>query len=265
MTRLAVRAHLCCALLASGLVLGAPIAHAQNAAVVNGKPIPSKRVDEFVEALKAQGRPDSPELRSAVREELITREIFAQEAEKIGLGRQPEVQRQLEQARQQILIQALMREHMRKNPVREEAVKAEYERLKASSGGQKEYRARHILVDQEDAASKIIADLKKGAKFEDLAKQSKDTGSAANGGDLDWNVPGTFVKEFGEAMVKLEKGKFTETPVKTQFGYHVIRLDDVRDVQPPPYDQVHPQLQQEMERKVVQKLQQDLRARAKVE
>lgn len=264
MTRNALRARLAAAFVAASLGLAAP-AFGQNAAIVNNKPIPQKKVDEFVEMLKQQGRPDSPELRTAVREELIARELFAQEAEKSGLARQADVQRQLEQARQEILIRALIREYQKKNPIKDEDIKAEYDKLKSQFGSEKEYKARHILVEKEEQATKIIADLKKGAKFEDLAKQSKDTGSAANGGDLDWNAPGTFVKEFGEAMVKLEKGKTTETPVKTQYGYHVIRLDDVRPVQAPPLEQIKPQLQQEMERKVVQQLQADLRKKAKIE
>jgi peptidyl-prolyl cis-trans isomerase C len=237
---------------------------AQNAAVVNNKPIPKAKVDEFVEALVKQGRPDSPELRSMVRDELIAREIFVQEAEKQGLGRKPEVARQLENVRQDLLIRAFLTEHLKKNPVKEEDMKAEYERVKKGAGD-KEYRARHILVDKEDVAKGIVDQLKKGAKFEELAKQSKDTGSAAKGGDLDWNPPAQFVKPFSDAMVKLEKGKFTETPVQSQFGYHVIKLDDVRETQPPPYDQVKPQIKQELERKTVADLQKKMRETAKVQ
>jgi peptidyl-prolyl cis-trans isomerase C len=256
---------MCAAVLGCALFAGSP-ALAQNAAVVNGKPIPKARVDEFVEALAAQGRPDSPQLRELVREELIAREIFVQEAEKAGLAKSTEVQRQLENTRQDILIRALIRDHLEKNPVKDEDVKAEYENLKkeASASG-KEYKARHILVDEEDAAKKIIADLGKGEKFEALAKQSKDPGSASNGGDLGWNTASTFVKEFSDAMVGLEKGKTVQEPVKTQFGYHVIRLDDVRDAAPPPLEQVEPQIQQQLERQKIQSLQKELRNNAKVE
>jgi peptidyl-prolyl cis-trans isomerase C len=239
-------------------------AFAQNAAVVNNKPIPKAKVDEFVEALVKQGRPDTPELRTMVRDELIAREIFVQEAEKQGLARKPEVARQLENVRQDLLIRAFLTEHLKKNPIKEEDMKAEYERVKKGAGD-KEYRARHILVDKEDVAKGIVDQLKKGAKFEELAKQSKDTGSAAKGGDLDWNPPAQFVKPFSDAMVKLEKGKFTETPVQSQFGYHVIKLDDVRETQPPPYDQVKPQIKQELERKLVADLQKTMREKAKVQ
>jgi peptidyl-prolyl cis-trans isomerase C len=239
-------------------------AFAQNAAVVNNKPISKAKVDEFVEALVKQGRPDTPELRTMVRDELIAREIFVQEAEKQGLGRKPEVARQLENVRQDLLIRAFLTEHLKKNPIKEDDLKAEYERIKKSSGD-KEYRARHILVEKEDVAKSIVDQLKKGAKFEELAKQSKDTGSAAKGGDLDWNPPAQFVKPFSDAMVKLEKGKYTETPVQSQFGFHVIKLDDVRDIQPPPYEQVKPQIKQALEQRTVADLQKKMRESAKVQ
>jgi peptidyl-prolyl cis-trans isomerase C len=252
------------AVLAVALVAAVPALWAQNAAVVNNKPIPTAKVDEFVKALTAQGRPDTPELRAAVRDELIARELFVQEAERKGLARDAEVKQQIDNARQQILIQALIRDYVKNNPVKEEDIKAEYDKMVKQSA-QKEYKARHILVDKEETAKQIIEQLKKGGKFEDLAKQSKDTGSAANGGDLDWNAPGTFVKPFSDAMIKLEKGKYTETPVQTQFGWHVIRLDDVRDAKPPSLDQVRPQIVQDLERKKIQQLQQELRAKAKIQ
>ena len=252
-------------LIAGSLLSGAP-AFAQNAAVVNGKAIPKAKVDEFVEALAAQGRPDSPQTRELVREELIAREIFVQEADKRGLARTPDVQRQLDNTRQDILIRALIRDYLVKNPVKDADIQAEYDKFKqeaAASG--KEYKARHILVEKEEDAKKIIDKLKKGETFETLAKDSKDPGSGANGGDLGWNSASTFVKEFSDAMVALTKGKTVTAPVKTQFGYHVIRLDDVRDAEPPPLDQVKPQIQQQLERQRVQQLQQELRAAAKVE
>jgi peptidyl-prolyl cis-trans isomerase C len=190
--------------------------------------------------------------------------LFVQEAEKKGLTRNADVQRQLDNVRQDILIRALIRDHLKTNPIKDDEIKAEYDKIRQQAGD-KEYHARHILVEKEDEAKDIIAQLKKGAKFEDLAKKSKDTGSAQSGGDLEWNTPQTFVKEFSDAMVKLEKGKFTDTPVKTQFGYHVIRLDDVREAKAPPLEQVRPQIQQELERHRVQALQQSLRAKAKIQ
>lgn len=251
-------------LAAVALLPVASAAFAQNVAVVNNKPIPSQKVDEFVAALVAQGRPDSPELRAAVREELIARELFSQEAERKGLQRNTEVQTQLEAVRQDILIRALIRDHLKSNPITDAEIASVYEKVKKENE-EKEYRARHVLVETEDEAKKIIADLKGGASFEELAKQSKDTGSAQQGGDLDWNTPETFVPEFSTAMIKLEKGKFTETPVQTQFGWHVIRLDDIRVAEAPPLDQVKPQIRQQIERERLQSLQEGLRAKAKIE
>jgi len=246
------------------VALATSAAYAQNAAIVNGKAIPKARVDEFVAALAAQGRPDSPELRTAVRDELIAREIFVQEAERKGLARSADVQKQLESMRQDLLIRAVIRDYLKNNPVTDAEIKVEYDKL-AGQAGEREYKARHILVESEAEAKAIIEQLRKGAKFEELAKKSKDPGSAANGGDLDWNSAATFVKPFSEAMVKLDKGKYTEIPIQTQFGWHVIRLDDVRDAKPPPLEQVKPQIQQELERRKIQQLQQDLRAKAKVQ
>jgi peptidyl-prolyl cis-trans isomerase C len=259
-----LRQALSTASLAIATVLVMPAAMAQNAAIVNGKAIPSARVDEFVAALTQQGRPDTPELRTAVRDELIAREIFMQEAEKKGLARQTDVQRQLESARQDILIRALIRDQLKTNPVTDADIKAEYDKLAKASGG-KEYKARHILVDGEADAKAIVEQLKKGTAFEELAKKSKDTGSASRGGDLDWASPDSYVKPFSDAMVKLEKGKMTEVPVKSDFGWHVIRLDDIRDVQPPPLEQVKPQIQQELERRRIQSMQADMRAKARVQ
>ena len=246
------------------LLPAASAALAQNAAVVNNKPITTAKVDEFVAALVAQGRPDTPELRAAVREELIARELFVQEAERKGLARNTDVQRQLEALRQDILIRGLIRDYLQENPVTDAEVAAEYKKLEEGATD-KEFRARHILVDSEEEAKQIIAELKKGTAFEELAKKSKDTGSAQQGGDLDWNTPDTFVKEFSDAMVALEKGKFTETPVKSQFGWHVIRLDDVRDTQFPPLEQVTPQIREGLQQQRVQQYVEGLRKSAKVQ
>lgn len=263
---LGAAALLSAGLLLGGLLLGGP-AMAQNAAVVNGKAIPSSRVDEFVKILAQQGRPDTPETRKMIRDELITRELFVQEADKRGLEKTPEVKQQLEQIRQDVLIRALIANELKQSPVTDAEVKAEYEKLvkdSAQSGAQ-EYKARHILVESEDEAKQIVERLKKGEGFESLAKLSKDPGSGANGGDLGWNTPDTFVKEFSEAMTKLKKGEYTVIPVKTQFGYHIIQLDDVRAAEPPPFDQVKPQLKQQLERQKIQALQEKLRASAKIQ
>jgi peptidyl-prolyl cis-trans isomerase C len=234
-------------------------------ATVNGVAIPKLRSDALAIMQLQRGQRDSDELRAAIREELINREILAQEANKAGVAKRPEVVQQIEALRQEVVVGAFMSDWLRKNPVSDADVQKEYDRVKSQSGD-KEYRARHILVKSEDLAKKLVDDLKKGGKFEDLAKQhSEDTGSKPRGGDLDWNVPGTFVKEFSDALVKLEKGQTTPVPVKSQFGFHVIRLDDVRSAQFPPVAQVKPQIQQQIQQQRLQAYVEDLRKKSKIE
>ncbi len=238
---------------------------AQNAAIVNGKPVPKARMDVLSQQLAAAGRPVTPEMQGQLREEVITREVFMQEAQKQGLDSTEDYKNQLELARQAILIRQLFENYRKTNVVSDADAKAEYDKFVATNSG-KEYKARHILVATEDEAKKILADLKKGAKFEDIAKkQSKDPGSGANGGDLDWASPSSFVPEFSEAMVKLNKGETTPAPVKTQFGYHIIRVDDIRQAQLPKFDEVKPQIVQQLQQQRLQKYQEELRAKAKVE
>jgi peptidyl-prolyl cis-trans isomerase C len=248
----------------AALVLASGFALAQNVAVVNNKPIPKAREDAWVKELTKQGQKDTPELRKMVKERLIQNEVLLQEATKRGIPEQADVKFMLDVQRQNTLIQALLRDEMTKHPVTDAEVKAEYDKQK-SMVGSKEFRARHILVENEAEATAIVDQLKKGAKFEELAKKSKDTGSAANGGDLDWAAPDAYVKPFSDAMQKLKKGEMTETPVQTQFGWHVIRLDDVRDTQFPPLEQVAPQIRESMQQQKAQAFVQNLTKNAKVQ
>ncbi|MBO9647191.1 MAG: peptidylprolyl isomerase [Variovorax sp.] len=261
-----MKKHILHALAAAVLVGAVPVAaFAQNAAIVNGKPVPKARMDVLAQQLAAAGRPVTPEMQDQLREEVIAREVFMQEAQKQGLDATDDYKNQLELARQAILIRQLFENYRKTNPVSDADAKAEYDKFVAANSG-KEFKARHILVETEDQAKKIIADLKKGAKFEDIAKkQSKDPGSGANGGDLDWASPSSFVPEFSEAMVKLNKGEMTQTPVKSQFGYHIIRVDDIRQAQLPKFEEVKPQIVQQLQQQRLQKYQEDLRAKAKVE
>lgn len=247
------------------LVGCASIAGAQSAAVVNGTEIPASRVDAFVQAMVAQGRPDTPDLRTAVREELIARELFVQEARKRALEKAADVENQLVRSEQDILIGALIRDTLSKNPVTDEQIQAEYTKVTAENQAAKEYLARHILVDDEAEAKRIIGELDKGGDFAELAKVSKDPGSAARGGDLDWNPPSTFVPEFSSALTGLEKGAYTKEPVATSFGFHVIKLEDTREAQPPTLESVQPQIKQQLEREQVVELQNALREAAKIE
>jgi peptidyl-prolyl cis-trans isomerase C len=238
---------------------------AQNIAVVNGKPVPTSRVEALKQQVERSGRPVTPEMMGQIKEELIAREVFIQEARKRGLDASEDYKNQLELARQSILIRELFADFQKKNPVTDAEVKAEYDKFVAANGG-KEYRARHILVEKEDEALALIAQIKKGGSFEDLAKKaSKDPGSGANGGDLDWANAGSYVPEFSAAMIKLDKGQMTETPVKTQFGFHIIRVDDVRDTKLPSLDEVKPQVSQQLQQQKIAKYQESLRAKAKIQ
>jgi peptidyl-prolyl cis-trans isomerase C len=236
---------------------------AQNLAVVNGKAVPKAREETMIKQMTAQGQQDTPKLREMIKEELINREILIQEADKLGLSSSSDVKTQLELARQQIVIRALVNDFIKKHPVSDAEIQAEYDKFK-SQAGDKEYHVRHILVEKEDEAKAIIAKIKSGGKFEDLAKQSKDPGSAPNGGDLDWATPATFVKPFSDAMVALKKGDITETPVKTQFGYHVIRLDDTRAAKIPALEEVKSKIAESLQQKKLQEYQAELRKKAKI-
>ena len=232
-------------------------------ATVNGVDITKKRVDMI--AKQAGADPENPEVRKNIVEQLTMQMLAAEEAIKKGLDKTPEVAEQLDVIKQSVMANAYIQDFVKTNKVTDEAVQAEYDRLKATVTGS-EYKARHILVEKEADAKAIIASIKKGAKFEDIAKkQSKDPGSGAKGGDLDWANPSSYVSEFTEALVKLEKGKMTETPVKSQFGWHIIRLDDVRQAELPKLEEVKPQVAQQLQQQKLAKFQEDLRAKAKVE
>ena len=249
----------------AALALMAAPAFAQNLAVVNGKPVPSSRIEVLKQQVERSGRPVTPEVLAQIKEELVAREIFMQEAKKRGLDATEDYKNQLELARQTILIRDLFADFQKKNPVTDAEIKAEYDKFVAANGG-KEYRARHILVEKEDEAKALIADIKKGAKFEDLAKKmSKDPGSGANGGDLDWAAAGSYVPEFSGAMVKLDKGQMTDAPVKSQFGFHIIRVDDVREAQLPKLEEVKPQIAQQLQQQKLSGYQDSLRSKAKIQ
>jgi peptidyl-prolyl cis-trans isomerase C len=232
---------------------------------VNGKAIPAAKVDQVVKQVVAQGKAtDSPQLREAIKKDLIGREVLIQEADKQGIGTRPEVKNAIDNARQSIIINAMLADYIKKNPVKDADIAAEYNKYK-SQVGDKEYHARHILVGTEDEAKAIIAKLKGGAKFEDLAKQSKDPGSAQNGGDLDWASPANFVPEFSKAMTSLQKGAITETPVKTQFGYHVIKLEDTRAAKIPPLEEVKQQVAEQLQQRKLAAFREQLMAKAKIQ
>jgi peptidyl-prolyl cis-trans isomerase C len=259
---LAVRAVFAAAAAALLLPLAA---QAQNIAVVNGKTVPKARLDMLVQQAQRAGQQVTPELQAQAKDQVVLREIFAQEAERKGIAASADYKAQMELARQSIMIRELFEDFKKKNPVSDQEAKAEYDKFKAQASGT-EYRARHILVEKEEEAKDLIAKIKGGAKFEDLAKEkSKDPGSGQNGGDLDFAKPDNYVPEFSKAMTALKKGEMTETPVKSQFGFHIIRLEDTREAQFPDFEQVKPQIQQRIGQVKLQKYQDDLRKAAKTD
>ncbi|MBC7938597.1 MAG: peptidylprolyl isomerase [Chitinophagaceae bacterium] len=238
---------------------------AQNIATVNGKTVPKARVDLLLQQAQKAGQPVTPEMQGQARDQVVIREIFAQEAEKRGIAGSADFRAQMELARQSILIRELFDDYRKKNPVSDDDAKVEYDKFKAQSTGT-EYRARHILVEKEEEAKALITQIKGGGKFEDLAKaSSKDPGSGANGGDLDFAKPDSYVPEFSAALQKLKKGELTEAPVKSQFGWHVIRLEDTREATFPGFDEVKGQIKQRLEQVKLQKLQDELRSKAKTD
>ena len=221
---------------------------------------PKAYFDFLLKERISQGQPDTPELRNALREELNTRELLVREAKKKGIDKSADVKNQMDLAAQTILVRAYVSDWVKEHPVSDALLQKEYDQIK-SQIGDKEYKVRHILVEKEGDAKEIVVALQKGDKFEKLAERSKDPGSKDKGGDLDWNAPGNFVKPFSDAMVATPKGKFTAQPVQTQFGWHVIMVEDVREAKIPPFDEVKPQLQQRMQAQVLDQYFKELRTK----
>jgi peptidyl-prolyl cis-trans isomerase C len=234
-------------------------------ATVNGVAIPKARLDAVIKARTAQNQPDNEEVRAAIRDQLITSEIIAQEAAKKGLAKRADVANQLDLARQQVMVQAFVQEYFKTHTPSDADIKKEYEAIKAQLGD-REYKARHILVATLPEAQEALGKLKKGDKFEDVAKaMSKDPGSKDKGGELDWASPSGYVKPFSDAMVKLEKGKYTTEPVQTQFGYHIILLEDTRELKVPALDEVKANLITRIQQRMLEADIKTLRDKAKVD
>ena len=259
------------AVLAATVTLAAPSVFAQNIAIVNGKAVPKARADAMIDQILKNQQPGqppqtrTPDLEQKVKDEIVMREIFIQEAERRGLNTSPDYKTQMEFARQSILIRSLFQDFEAKNQMSKAEARAEYDKIKAANGA-KELRARHILVEGEDEAKSLLAKIKGGAKFEELAKKnSKDPGSAENGGDLDWANPSNYVPEFSQALLKLKKGEVTSAPVKSQFGWHIIKLEDERVAQFPEFEEVKAQIMQRGTQAKMAKFRDDLKAKAKTD
>ena len=243
----------------------APAKSSGSGLSVNGMAIPKAYVEAMNRERELSGQPATPEITKAIKEELINREILVQAARKKGLEKNAAIAAQMDMARQAVLIRAYFDDFVKANPVNDAALKTQYDAISVQMGN-KEYKARHVLVDSEDEAKTIIANLGRGESFEKLAKdKSKDTGSKDNGGDLDWGPAGRYVPEFGNALKALQKGETTKTPVKTQYGFHVIRLDDVRDLKVPTFEEAKDNLRQRAQQEQVANLVKSLRDRAKIE
>jgi peptidyl-prolyl cis-trans isomerase C len=252
------------ALLIIGTLMSATASAAGSTFVtVNGVAISQSLADAFIAEQTAKGAQDTPELKNAVREELIRRELLVQEAKKAGLDKKAEVAAQADAARAAIYIRAYIQDYLKKNPIADAQLRAGYEKMKSQLGST-EYKARHILVKTEEEAKAIIDNLGKGAKFDELAKQSIDPGSKDKGGDLGWASAGNFVKPFSDALTALAKGKYTETPVKSEFGYHVIELEDTRPLNVPAFEELKPRLLQQAQGEQINKMVEELRGKAKV-
>jgi len=250
----------------SAALLSPMSAGAQNLTTVNGKPVPKARVDALIsQVVKSGQQKDTPELEAQAKDMVVLREIFMQEAEKKGIPQTADFKTQLDLARQSIMINELFADYAKKNPITDADAHAEYDKIKAANSGM-EFKARHILVEKEEDAKALIAKLKAGADFAELAKaNSKDTGSAANGGDLDWANGKSYVPEFTAALEKLKKGEMTDTPVKSQFGYHIIKLEDTRDATFPAFEDVKPQIIQRLGQQKIQAYQAELKTKAKTD
>ncbi len=238
---------------------------ASGKVVVNGVTIPQSRIDAMNRELTAQCQPDNDERKHAVREELVNREVLAQAAAKRGLDKNPDIAAQMEMARQAVLVRALFEAEVKANPITDAQLQQQYEQFKVSMGTN-EYKVKHILVDKEDDAKRIISELSRGGDFAKLAKdKSKDPGSKDNGGDLDWGPSARYVKPFADAVTSQPKGKISAAPVKSDFGYHIIRVDDVRALKVPEFAEMKDQFRQRAQQQQIQKMVMDLRSKAKVE
>jgi peptidyl-prolyl cis-trans isomerase C len=237
----------------------------QTYITVNGKAIPKARADALASTMpQARGPQDAEAMRRALGDELVRRELAAQEATKRGLDSRPEVRAQIDLAVQAVLVGAYLSDYVREHPVSDEAVRREYEGIRTTLGN-REYKVRHILSATEAEANAVIEKLGRGAKFNELALQSKDRASKDHGGDLGWINAATYVRPFAEALVKLQKGARTMKPVQSEFGWHVILLDDVRELKMPTLAEVKPQLTQRLQQQIVDRHFSELRAKARIE
>ena len=236
-------------------------------ATVNGAPISRAEFDSFLRSL-LQGKPVPPNLtaeqKGQVLDQLITMQLLSAQALKDGSDKDPEVAATLEVARMHILADGESQHYLKTQEPSDAELKTEYDSDVAQMD-KTEYHARHILVPTKEKADALIKKLKGGAKFEDVAKAESTDNSKTNGGDLGWFTTNHMVKPFGDAVKNLKKGEMTQEPVQTQYGWHIIKLEDTRDVTPPPFEQVKAQVQKNLVQKKLLAYIDDLKKNAKIE
>ncbi len=243
---------------------GAPAAKPVSVATVNGEAISSETLDVFVEAVTGKKVAEIPaDQKSQMLDQLINMVLAAQAATKDGLQNDPAVKARVWLLSQQMLAQAGTEKYLKAHPVSESEVKAEYDAQVAHMP--MEYKARHILVETKEKADEIIKQLKGGADFAKLAAQDSKDPSGKSGGELGWFSLQTMVKPFADAVAALKKGEITPQPVQTQYGWHVIQLEDTRTPTPPEFDSVKQQVEQLAQRKKLQAYLDELRKAAKVQ
>lgn len=237
-------------------------------ATVNGETIPAARLQLILERFAGQAAPQAipPEMRQKIIDQLVTQTLLTQEAEKQKLDSKPEVAEQLKLMRTSLLANAYLQDLQSRQTVSDAQVATEYEALKNGPDSQ-EYRVRHILVADAAQAKELLTQLQKQpGEFAALAKKyTLDAGSRERGGELDWIKASTVVPEFGQAMQAMKKGELSKEPVHSQFGYHLLLLEDVRPVEIPPLDLMQPSLKEKLQQAAVQKALEELKARAKIQ
>ena len=253
------------AVLAAACALAAPV-YAANIAVVNGQPITQEKLDQFVSLLVSKGAQDTPELRAQVKEEMISRLVAVQAAKKAGIENRPDIKQEVDIARQNILVRTLLADYLKKHPITDAQVQAEYDKIKQEQSGRKEYKVRHILVKDEKTADQLTAEIKaKKITFADAAKKdSIDPGSGKSGGDLGWGPASNYVPEFAKAVENLKNGQMTDKPVHTQFGWHIIQVEDSRPIKFPDLADVKPQIEQMLHQQALAKYQESLMTAATI-
>lgn len=247
---------------ASTTTTAAPVEQKDILAIVNGDTI---TVEEF-NAIKLQLPPQAQSSDEQVLNQLIELKALAQKAEADGLAKEAAIQSEIERAKESILANHLVKRMMKDMKFTDEQLKKEYDELVTKLPKKQEMKAAHILVENEEQAKDIQKKVNEGGNFAELAKaNSIDPGSKDQGGDLGWFEAGMMVPEFSAAAAALKPGETTKEPVKSQFGWHIIKLEETRDVPPPAFEAVKPQVQNMMQQKAVEKLVNDTRAAAKVE